>query len=252
MNLTTEIILLLSAVSFVAGFIDSIAGGGGLLTLPSLLLAGVPPQIALGTNKFTATLGTGVAVGYFVYARKVVWKVVLIGILFTFIGSYSGSMAILAINPDVAGKLLVFLLPLAAALLFLPRTKSTLSESVDKKRLLIITPIVCLFIGFYDGFFGPGTGTFLTISLYFFLRLNLLAATATAKVFNLASNVGALIAFVMAAKVLYAVAIPMAAANMAGNFIGSRLAIKKGQQIIKYFLMGALVLLTISLAIKYF
>jgi uncharacterized protein len=252
MNLTTEIILLLSAVSFVAGFIDSIAGGGGLLTLPSLMLAGVPPQIALGTNKFTATLGTGVAVGYFVYARKVVWKVVLTGVLFTFMGSYSGSRAILAINPDVAGKLLVFLLPLAAALLFLPRNKLNLSESIGKKQLFLYTPLVCLLIGFYDGFFGPGTGTFLTISLFFFLRLNLLAATATAKVFNLASNVSALFAFVMAAKVLYAVAIPMAAANMAGNFIGSRLAIKKGQQIIKYFLMGALVLLTISLAIKYF
>jgi uncharacterized protein len=252
MNLTTEIILLLSAVSFVAGFIDSIAGGGGLLTLPSLLLAGVPPQIALGTNKFTATLGTGVAVGYFVYARKVVWKVVLTGVLFTFMGSYSGSRAILAINPDVAGKLLVFLLPLAAALLFLPRTKSNLSESIGKKQLFLYTPLVCLLIGFYDGFFGPGTGTFLTISLFFFLRLNLLAATATAKVFNLASNVSALFAFVMAAKVLYVVAIPMAAANMAGNFIGSRLALKKGQTIIRYFLIIALVLLTISLAIKYF
>ena len=252
MEISTQIILLLAAVSFAAGFIDSIAGGGGLLTLTSLLLAGIPPQIALGTNKLTATLGTGVAVGYFVYARKVVWKVVLTGILFTFIGSYTGSKAILAINPDVAGKLLVFLLPLAAGLLFLPRTKADLSEDIAAKRLFLFTPPVCLLIGFYDGFFGPGTGTFLTIALFFFLRLNLLAATATAKVFNLASNVSALFAFVMAAKVLYVVAIPMAAANMAGNYLGSRLAIKRGQKLIRYFLMAALIILTISLVIKYF
>jgi len=252
MEFELSVVLLLCGAFFVAGFIDSIAGGGGLITLPSLLFAGIPPQLALGTNKLASSLGTGTAVINFLINKKMLWKVILAGIAFSLIGSFAGSKTILLLDPDLVGKIIIFLLPLGIIATLIPRKGKVNNNELTKIDYWIKIPIICLTIGFYDGFFGPGTGAFLTLAFFFFTKMKLIQATANAKVFNFMSNIGSLVAFLIGGKVLFLISIPLALSNMAGNFFGSRLAIKKGEKIIRFFLILAFALLLISLVWKYY
>jgi uncharacterized protein len=247
----TTITIILSAVSFLAGFIDSIAGGGGLLLLPSLLLAGLPPQIALGTNKFASSMGTGTALFNFILKKKVVWKIAASGIAFSLIGSFIGTKTILFFNNETVGRIIIFLLPLAMLITLIPQKEQATGKEPSKFDLTVKIPTICLFIGFYDGLFGPGTGSFLIIAFYMFIGLGLVQSSATAKVFNLASNIGALIVFILGGKVIYLLGIPLAIANIAGNYFGSNLAIKKGSNTVRFFLLLSLTILMISLIWKY-
>lgn len=247
-----HIIILLSLVGFTAGFIDSIAGGGGLLTIPAFIIAGVPPKIALGTNKFQATLGTSISTGNFIHKGKVSLKIVTSGILFALVGSFIGSKVIISLNPDIVGKIIVFLLPLGIIATLTPRKVTIESQILSKTDIFIKVPVICLIIGFYDGFFGPGTGSFLALSFYVFMKLNLIEATANAKVFNFLSNLGALAAFISSGKVLYSLGLPMALCNMAGNYLGSHLVLKKGSKVIRIFLLIVLAILSITLIWKFF
>lgn len=249
MNLTG--ILLLSGMSFLAGFIDAVAGGGGLILMPSLLVAGIPPQMALGTNKFAGMLGTLTALMNFVRSRKVIWKIALAGLAFSLSGAVLGTRAILHFDPAEAGKIIVFLLPFPAILTFMP--KKQLKTSVDefsRLNMYLHVQLLCLVIGFYDGFFGPGTGTFLIFGFYAFLGLHLINASAVSKVFNLASNIGSFVTFVCAGKVLYSIGIPIALANILGGYIGSSMAIKKGQAFIKAILILVFIILFMTLVFK--
>jgi uncharacterized protein len=248
-----EITVILSLVSFLAGLIDSIAGGGGLLLIPSLLIAGLPPQTALGTNKFAATIGTGTALVNFIRGRKVIWKIAIYGIAFALLGGFAGSKAILSFDNKVVGKVIVFLLPLAAIGALYPK-KSLIHEKSNflKSDLFIKIPLICSPIGFYDGFFGPGTGSFFILAFYLFLGIGLVHASGTAKVFNFLSNLGALVIFLSEKKVVYLLGVPLALANVAGNYVGSHLAIKKGEKIVRTFLFISLSVLFVSLIWKYF
>lgn len=243
---------ILSAVSFLAGFVDSIAGGGGLILLPAVLLAGIPPQLAMGTNKFGASFGTGMALFNFVRKQKVVWEIAAAGVLFTLIGSFLGSKTILIFSNQVIGKIVVVLLPVAFLGTLIPRPEHGITTHFSKPDLCLKVPLICFAIGFYDGFFGPGTGSFLIIAFYIFIGLNLIQASATAKVFNLTSNIGALAVFLCQGKVLLWLGIPLAIANILGNYFGSMLAIKKGARVVKLFLIIALAILFGSLVWKYF
>jgi len=248
----TTITLILSGVSFLAGFVDSIAGGGGLIMLPALLLAGIPPQNALGTNKFGSTFGTGAALVNFVRSKKVIWKIATVGVGFTLTGSFLGTKTILLFSNRAIGKIIVFLLPFAILGALAPRKERTLNEDLTKWDLYLKVPLICFSIGFYDGFFGPGTGSFLIIAFYVWIGLNLVQASATAKVFNFLSNVAALTVFLIEGKVLFWLGVPLAIANIIGNYLGSMLAIKKGSRVVKGFLMVSLTILFISLIWKYF
>ncbi|MDL2262028.1 TSUP family transporter [Bacteroidales bacterium OttesenSCG-928-I21] len=243
-----EIIIFLSSVFFIAGFIDSIAGGGGILTVPALLFAGVSPQAVLGTSKFASTLGTGVAVLTFMKNKKILWKVIAAGILFSVVGSFLGSKIITLIQQEIVEIIIIFMLPVGIIATLIPKkNRNGFNDNIDKLDLYVKIPIICFAVGFYDGFFGPGTGAFLTLSFYLFTKMNLVNATANAKVFNFASNFSAMIVFSLSANVLFSLGIPLALANIAGNFLGSRLAIKKGEKIIKLFLTLVFILLLISL-----
>ena len=248
----TTITLILAGVSFLAGFVDSIAGGGGLIMLPALLLAGIPPQNSLGTNKFGSTFGTGVALANFVRSKKVIWEIAIVGIVFTLSGSFLGTKTILLFPNEVIGKIIVFLLPFAVLGAFAPRKERALNEPLTKWDLYFKVPLICFAIGFYDGFFGPGTGSFLIIALYVWVGINLVLASATAKLFNFSSNVAALTVFLIEGKVLFWLGVPLAIANIIGNYFGSMLAIKKGSRVVKGFLLVSLTILFISLVWKHF
>ena len=225
---------LLCIVTFIAGLIDSIAGGGGLLRLPALLIAGVSPQQALGTNKF------------------ILWKLAFIGIPCALLGSAAGSKCILAFDPQTAGKILIALLPVAAMITLIPRRSKSCKDSFTSKDVYLLTPLICFSVGFYDGFFGPGAGSFFIISFNVCLRMNLIQASALTKVFNLSSNLGSLFVFLYHGDVLFLYAIPMTVADVLGNLAGSQLAIRTGPTIVRRFLLLSLVILFVSLIWKYY
>ena len=208
---------LLCIVTFIAGLIDSIAGGGGLLRLPALLIAGVSPQQALGTNKFTGAIGTGAAMLNFARKGLILWKLAFIGIPCALLGSAAGSKCILAFDPQTAGKILIALLPVAAMITLIPRRSKSCKDSFTSKDVYLLTPLICFSVGFYDGFFGPGAGSFFIIAFNVCLRMNLIQASALTKVFNLSSNLGSLFVFLYHGDVLFLYAIPMTVADVLGN-----------------------------------
>lgn len=246
-------ILICTVAAFVAGFIDAIAGGGGLITMPALLLTGVPPHMALGTGKLSAFLGSGVALLNFARSGLVLWRAAAVGVGFSLLGSYFGTLAALRMDSALLGKVLVALLPLGMAATLLPRRERRERHAVPEgARLWILTPLVCFLVGMYDGFFGPGTGSFLIIAFHYVLCMRLLAASATAKVLNLASNFGSLLTFLWSGKVWFALGLPMAAGSIAGNWLGSRMAIRAGGEAVRRFLGISLGLLFATLAYQYF
>lgn len=243
-------IVLLSLAFFIAGFIDSIAGGGGAISLPSLLLAGLDPQMAAGTNKFASTFGTFIATLNFIKHKKLNYKLAFTGIIAALIGSALGSRTLIAIDPNYAIKILIFLLPIGAIITLIPK-KESIERPITKKDIFIITPIIAFIVGFYDGFFGPGTGSFLIILFSLFLKIDLLKANALAKAINFASNLASLIVFSINLKVMYVLAIPLVFSIMLGGFIGSSLAIKYSSSFIKIILSGVFISLFFMLLFKY-
>ena len=241
------------AAAFAGGFIDSIAGGGGLITMPALLLSGVPPHQSLGINKVSACLGTCVALGNFARSKLVLWRVAMAGIAFSLIGSWAGSRLALLLDAAVLGKVLVALLPIGMCATLLPkkeRKQAPLPHSGP--RFWIPVALVCLVMGGYDGFFGPGTGSFLILAFHWILRMGLMQASATSKVLNLASNFAGAVVFILNGVVVWSLALPMAAASCLGNWLGSRMAIRVGPAAVRRFLAISLSLLLVTLVWQYF
>lgn len=245
------IILLLATAAFLAGTIDSIAGGGGLISLPALLLTGMSPQLAVGTNKFSASMGCSLSVYLFGKAKLIDWKLAYKGIAFSLLGAFIGAKVALALSPDVLGKAFTIMLPLIAVICLRPQKKNIEGEQeTDFSMPKVIA--ICFSVGMYDGFFGPGTGTFMILGLFKILKMDLVKASGTAKVFNLASNISGLVTFMVSGYVLFSIAIPMAAASIAGNYVGTRLAITKGAGFIRRILPISLAALFITLFVRYF
>ncbi len=249
-ELTTIIICTLAFI--VAGFVDAIAGGGGLITLPSLMLFNIPPHMVLGTNKFACMIGSFTAVWPFLRNKLIILHLVPCGFISAFVGGIIGSWLALQINPVLLGKIMAFLLPLGLVCTFF--AGRTLREeqhySIAKQRVYV--SLIGMGIGIYDGFFGPGTGSFFILALHMVLGIGLVHASGTTKVLNLASNAGGLAAFASGGVVLYALAIPCAIGSIIGNQLGARMAIKVGVKAVKMFLYIALVLLFSSLIYRYF
>jgi len=235
--------LIVCPLIFLGGFIDSIAGGGGLITLPAYYLAGLPPALAAGTNKLSAVAGTAVATGKYVSKGLVEWKQGLVSLLGAVPGAAFGSL-LLTLIPAAYAKLgVVIALPMVAALVLRNRTLTPKRSLMTEKWALPACFAIGLVIGVYDGLIGPGTGTFLILAYVTLLGDEALRAGGTAKLVNLSTNLGSLISLVSTGNVLYALALPAAAFGIAGNWLGATLAIKKGAPFIRVLLMAVLGLL---------
>ena len=245
-------ILFLCLVTFTAGVVDSIAGGGGLLKLPAVLLTGITPQQAMGVNKFAGTLGTTAAMLNFARKGLVPWKLTVLGVPGALLGSAVGGQCIMALDAATAGRILVILLPVAALVTLVPWKSRPAREEFTSREIYGIIPLICFGVGFYDGFFGPGAGSFYIIALHFCMRMNLIRASALTKVINLASNVGALVVFLVNGQVLFMYALPRAAADILGNLVGSQLAMWKGAKLVRIFLIISISILFMTLVVKYF
>ena len=252
MDISLAVLVVLCVFFFLAGFVDSVAGGGGLISTPALLLCGVPPHMALGTGKFASTLGSLTSLWTFARNHLVVLRIAPAGFISAFAGGMAGSALALHIDSALLGKLLVFLLPVGMVIsLFSGRLVSTEGE-LPERHLWIRVILMGFLIGGYDGFFGPGTGSFFIIAQHLLLHMGLVRASATAKVFNLASNAGAFAVFTSGGVTLFSLGIPLAVANILGNQLGTRLAIRIGTRMVRNFLYVTLSLLLSTRAYRFF
>jgi len=243
-------ILIVCAVVFVAGIVDAVAGGGGILTLPTYIAVGVPPIIAMGTNKLVSSCGTGLAVFRYWKQGFIVWKLAIYAIVGALVGSFIGTRVLMVQSNATIKLILLVLLPVIAILLMFIR----LNEDND---LPVINGagwwilIVGLGVGFYDGFFGPGAGTFYALGFSLIVNLPILKATGMAKVANLSSNVSAAVLHVLAGNVYYWLALPAIGCGLLGNWVGTHLAIKKGQQFIRVMMLVSLGLIFIKIILDF-
>lgn len=252
MELSLSAVLFCALAFMIAGFIDAVAGGGGLISVPAMLLAGVPPHTALGSGKFATTLGSLTALWIFSRHHLVVTRIAPAGFASAFVGAVFGSWLAMQVESALMGKILVFLLPAGLLLSLFSGRSYTREEDLPERGLWPRVLIMGVVIGAYDGFFGPGTGSFFIIAQHMLLRMGLVRASATAKVFNLASNAGALITFASGGVVVYALGIPCAIASIAGNQLGVRLAIRVGARAVRGLLYVTLTLLIATLAYRFF
>lgn len=241
--------LLLCALAAIAGgFMDAISGGGGLISLTTLLLCGVPPHMALGTNKLGAIFGLFVSFYKFSRTSLIDWKIAIHGTFFMVAGSLGGALLALRLSPEVLGKAILALLPFAVIGILIPPQKSMERKFCDRKIML---PLFAFLTGCYDGFFGPGSGSFLILGLYLLFGLSLIEASATAKPFNLASALCSALYFIWNGAVYLQLALIMGICFMAGNWLGAIYAIRKGNKAVRAFLIAALVFLFLSLLWRY-
>lgn len=232
---------------FTAGYIDSIAGGGGMIQVPILLLSGISPLNVLASNKIASLFGVLMATIKYALSKKISWRVVSIAIIPCLIASYIGSSLVMFLSDEVIKWAILIAIPIAMIFLF-KKSKKIKEEKTElnNKNIVIATAP----IGFYDGLLGPGTGTYMTISMKKYLHLDYLVSTASTKPLNFATNLGSAIAFIMAGKVIWGIAIVLGLANVAGSYVGSHYAIKGGEEFIKKILIFVLIFMLVANIVK--
>jgi uncharacterized protein len=242
-------LVLLSLAALCAGFVDAIAGGGGLITLPALLTAGLPTHLALGTNKGQSVFGSGAALVRFARGGMVDGKLARVTFPFGLGGAFGGAALVLLIRPEVLKPLVLVLLVAVAVFLAFRRTPPRRDgvEPTPRPRAQAIGALIALAIGAYDGFFGPGTGTFLIVAFSSLLGHGLARASADAKVVNFASNLASVTLFALKGVVLWKVALPMAAAQFTGAWLGAHVAVKGGDKVVRVVVLCVVAALVLKL-----
>ncbi|NLT22231.1 MAG: TSUP family transporter [Syntrophorhabdus sp.] len=233
-----------------AGFIDSIAGGGGLIQLPALfiVLPHLPIATLLGTNKLAAISGTSVATLQYARHVRIDWKATLPATAAALIASFLGARTVTLVNPGVMRPLILFMLIAIALYTFLRRDFGSIhAPRLDQAKSLAVSITTGALIGFYDGFFGPGTGSFLIFVFIGIFGFNFLSASASSKVVNFATNISAVLYFAATGNIIYTTAILMGLANILGAVVGSRLAILKGNRFVRIFFLVVVVCLIAKL-----
>jgi len=234
----------LTLIAFSAGYIDAVAGGGGMLNLPALLFAGVPPVSALAVNKVSGIAGTSLAVIKYAINKQILWRTVLYAAIPCLLASYIGGRIALHASAEILAWAIIICIPVALLIVLADKANGknhTKREASPLKSIATLAPI-----GFYDGMLGPGTGTYMAIAIRKVLKFDYLQATATIKPLNLMTNIGAGAAFLMAGKVIWSIALPMILASMVGGWLGGQSAIKGGDGFIRKLLVSVLVVMLLA------
>lgn len=250
MEITYQTFLIVCPFLFLAGLIDAIGGGGGLISLPAYLIAGLPAHAAVATNKLSSACGTTLATLRFIKNGLVNLKLAIPSVIAAIIGSSIGANLSLLIKEEIMLYIMIAILPICA---FLVLNKKLFHDGGENeitldRRTYITATIAALIIGMYDGFYGPGAGTFLIIAFTVFAKISMKTANAQAKVINLTSNITSLIIFLINGEVLFSVGIVAAACNMLGGYIGAGLVMKNGAKIVKPSIIFVLILLALKVA----
>ncbi|MEG2349917.1 MAG: TSUP family transporter [Hungatella sp.] len=241
--------LIVCPLVFLAGLVDSIAGGGGLISLPAYLIAGVPAHVALGTNKLSSTLGTTVSTLRFAKNGFIEGRIAVTAAAAALIGSVIGANLSLLISESVIKSMMIVVLPIVAFYVLKNKNmgQDPLTDTLPENTMLAIAVTAAFFLGAYDGFYGPGTGTFLILVLTGVAKMNVKKASGLTKVINLSSNVAALITFIINGKVLYPLGIASGAFCIAGHYIGSGMVVHNGQKIVRPVVLIVLTILFIKI-----
>lgn len=243
MEISLEILALLFLAGTTAGFIDAIAGGGGMISVPALLAAGVPPAQALATNKLQSSFGSFSATLYFVRNGHVSLKQLRYAIFFTFCGATAGASLVQSIDATVLTSLIpIMLIGISLYFLFSPSAAPSKAKMTD----LVFAVLVGFSIGFYDGFFGPGTGSLFAVCFITLAGCSIVEATARTKVLNFTSNISALLLFVVAGLPVWKIGLSMAVGQFIGARLGAKVVVTKGQKWIR----PLVVIMSMAMAIK--
>ncbi|WMJ90476.1 sulfite exporter TauE/SafE family protein [Anaerocolumna sp. MB42-C2] len=249
MDITIHTFLIVCPLVFLAGLIDSIAGGGGLISLPAYFIAGLPPHYAIATNKMSSSVGTAIATFRYCKNKLVDWGIGIPSVILALMGSTLGANLALLVNEKYLKYILLIILPVVG---FHVLKNNSFADKVKekplpRKKVCTIAFIAAFVIGAYDGFYGPGTGTFLILIYTGLARMDIRIASGNTKLVNLASNIAALITFILNGKIIFLLGLTAALFSIAGNYIGSGLVLKNGYKIVKPIILVVISLLFIKI-----
>ena len=237
---------------FCASFMDAIGGGGGIISLPCYLLAGVPMHFALGTNKLSSCIGTVASTVRYVKNGCVDWLLAIPSILLAVAAAHVGTRLQLTVDERYLKIVLLFVLPVIAVILLKKKVLPEERGAINEWRRRAVVWGASFAVGMYDGFYGPGTGTFLLLAFCYLGKLDVRTASGNVKLVNLSSNVGALVTSLAAGKVLLPLGLTAAVFATAGQYIGAGLALKNGTKIVRPVILTVLVLLTGKVLLELF
>lgn len=232
--------LIICPLVFLAGFVDSIAGGGGLISLPAYMIAGVPAHNAIATNKLSSSMGTSISVFRYGKNGYIPWKQAIFCAVSAFVGSNLGARLSLLISDEILKIIMLFLLPVTAIFVLGKRTLDVEREELSEVKTTLLSMLVAVVIGAYDGFYGPGTGTFLILFLTVVAHMSLKKANGIAKAINYSSNISALVVFLINGKAIIPLGLAAGLFSILGNYLGSKLFDKKGVIAVKPVMVGVL------------
>lgn len=246
MVLTVKMALIVAVGVFLASFMDAIAGGGGIISVPTYLLAGVPMHMALGTNKVSSGIGTAVSTARFIKNGYIDWKLGIPSVALALVGSFVGTSIQLMIDEVYLQYLLLIVLPVVAFVVLRQRQFPEERGEIDRRKQCAIVWLASFVVGAYDGFYGPGTGTFLLLIYCNLAKMDVRTAGGNIKLVNLSSNIGAFVTSLRSGQVFLVLGLIGAVTSIAGHYVGSGLAIKNGSKIVRPTVVIVLILLAVK------
>ena len=246
MVLTVKMSLIVAVGVFLASFMDAIAGGGGIISVPTYLLAGVPMHMALGTNKVSSGIGTAVSTARFIKNGYIDWKLGIPSVALALVGSFVGTSIQLMIDEVYLQYLLLIVLPVVAFVVLRQRQFPEERGEIDRRKQCAIVWLASFVVGAYDGFYGPGTGTFLLLIYCNLAKMDVRTAGGNVKLVNLSSNIGAFVTSLRSGQVFLVLGLIGAVTSIAGHYVGSGLAIKNGSKIVRPTVVIVLILLAVK------
>ena len=244
--------LIVCPLVFLGGFVDAVAGGGGLISLPAYMIVGLSPIDAIGTNKFSASCGTFAATMRYSRCGFIHWRELIPAIITALIGSWFGARLALLVENNIFKVIMLVILPITAILVLNKKTLRKYRCPYTTRKTSTIIAVLSLFMGVYDGFYGPGTGTFLMLLLICIAHVCMEEAVGTTKVINLSTNLASLSVYLVHGKVLFPLALVAAVFGIAGNYIGARYFTRKGSGFVKPIIIFVLAVFFVKLCWELF
>ena len=239
-------LFIIAPLVFLGGFVDAVAGGGGLIALPAYLIAGFSPYHAIATNKLSSSIGTAVSTGRMIQNKCIDWPTALPSAALAVLGAAAGAKLILSIDERIIRYMLLVILPLAAIVVLRKRDLGDeVTNSIDRRRQFAVVLLASLIVGMYDGFYGPGAGTFLLLAYTQLAKMPLRIASGNVKIANLSSNLGSLAVFLFNGQAVIPIGLVAAVFGIAGHYIGAGMLLKSGTRIVRPIIIVVLVLLFI-------
>ena len=244
--------LIVCPLVFLAGFVDAVAGGGGLISLPAYLIAGLPVHYAIGTNKLSSGMGTAITAGRFARKGYIPWKQAVFCVLCALAGSGLGARLALLLEDGIFRILMLFILPLTALYVTRSRALAVEKEPFSRGKTLAVSMAVAFVIGVYDGFYGPGTGTFLILLLTAAAHMGLRPANGVAKAINLTTNLTALTVYWIDGKVVFLLGLTAGTFSVAGNWLGARFFENRGARAVEPIMLTVLAIFFVRVLLEQF